>query len=66
MLRSWKRPGANLLAGVARTGQATTITLIRTQGDGRPDLQRAARVLASAVNGLCRLPGTGPCAEQPS
>jgi DNA-directed RNA polymerase specialized sigma24 family protein len=64
-LRSWKRPRANLLAGVARTGQATTITLIRTQGDGRPDLQRAARVLASAVNGLCRLPGTGPCAERP-
>jgi DNA-directed RNA polymerase specialized sigma24 family protein len=64
-LRSWKHPETTVLAGVARTGQASTVTLIRTQGDGRPDLLRAARVLATAVNGLCRLPGTGPCAETP-
>ncbi len=65
VLRSWKRPETTMVAGVARTGRASTITFTRAQDTGRPDLTAAARLLADAVNGLCRLPETGPCAEKP-
>ena len=54
-----------MLAGVARTGRATTVTFTRAQDTDRPDLAAAAGLLADAVNGLCALPDTGPCAEKP-
>ncbi len=65
VLRSWKRPATTLVAGIARTGQASTVTFTRTQDVRRADLAKAAGLLADAVNGLCSLPGTGPCAEKP-
>ena len=65
VLRSWKRPETTMVAGIARTGRASTVTFTQTQDVGRADVRGAARLLADAVNGLCRLPDTGPCAEQP-
>jgi DNA-directed RNA polymerase specialized sigma24 family protein len=65
VLRSWKRPQATLVVGVARTGRASTVTFTRAQDTVRPNLTAAAGLLADAVNGLCRLPETGPCAEKP-
>ena len=65
VLRNWKRPETTMLAGIARTGRATTVTFTRTQDVRRPVLASAAGLLADAVNGLCRLPDTGPCAEKP-
>jgi DNA-directed RNA polymerase specialized sigma24 family protein len=65
VLRSWKRPETTMVAGLARTGHASTVTFTRTQDVRRPDIAGAARLLADAVNGLCRLPDTGPCAEKP-
>ena len=66
VLRSWKRPATTILAGVARTGQASTVTVSQAGGTGRSDLDAAAGLLADAVNGLCSLPETGPCAEKPA
>jgi hypothetical protein len=65
VLRSWKRPESTIVAGVARTGRVSTITLSKAGGTARPDLAAGAGLLADAVNGLCRLPDTGPCAEKP-
>ena len=65
VLRSWKRPATTMVAAVARTGHASTITFTRTQDLARPDVAAAAALLADAVNSLCRLPETGPCAEKP-
>ncbi len=65
VLRSWKRPETTILAGVARTGRVSTVTLSKVGGTARPDLDASAGLLADAVNGLCRLPDTGPCAEKP-
>ena len=65
VLRNWKRPETTMLAGIARTGRATTVTFTRTQDVRRPVLASAAGLLGDAVNGLCRLPDTGPCAEKP-
>ncbi len=65
VLRSWKDPGSTMVAGVARTGTASTITFSKAENTTRPDLTAAAQLLADAVNGLCPLPDTGPCAERP-
>jgi hypothetical protein len=65
VLRSWKRPESTVVAGVARTGQASTVTVTRTRGTARPDLTAAARLLGDAVNSLCVLPGAGACAGVP-
>ena len=66
VLRSWKQPASTILAGVARTGQVSTVTVSKAGGTGRADLDAAAGLLADAVNGLCALPDTGPCAEKPA
>ena len=57
VLRSWKKPETTMVAGVARTGRATTVTFTRAQDTDRPDLAGEAGLLADAVNGLCALPG---------
>ena len=64
VLRAWKQP-STLVVGVARTGQVTTTTLARVPGDGAPDLDRSANLLATAVDDLCRLPDGGACAGRP-
>ncbi len=65
-MRSWKRPRTTMVAGIARTGQTNTVTFTRVQDLRRPDVPGAAKLLADAVNGLCALPDTGPCAERPA
>jgi DNA-directed RNA polymerase specialized sigma24 family protein len=66
VLRSWKSPASTVLAGVARSGQASTVTVSTVGGTGKPALEAAARLLADAVNGLCTLPETGTCAGKPA
>jgi DNA-directed RNA polymerase specialized sigma24 family protein len=66
VLRSWQRPASTLMAAVARTGSASTVTVSKVSGTGRPQVTAAAGLLGDAVNALCRLPGTGACAEQPA
>lgn len=65
VLRSWKRPETTMVAAVARTGRASTVTFTRTQDARRADVVGSAKLLADAVNGLCALPDTGACAERP-
>ena len=65
VLHSWKRPESTMLAAVARTGVASTVTMSKVGGNSRPEVDRAALVLADAVNRLCRLPDTGACAGKP-
>jgi DNA-directed RNA polymerase specialized sigma24 family protein len=63
-LRTWKDPGATVLAGVARTGQLTTVTSTSVRGDGGPGPKAVARLLAASVNKLCALPEAGACATE--
>jgi len=65
VLRGWQRPQTTILAGVARTGRATTTTVVRYAGPSGPAPRTGARLLAEAVNGLCSLPTSGACAELP-
>lgn len=64
VLRAWKQP-STMVVGVARSGQLTTTTLSRVPGERAPDLDRSAGLLATAVDGLCRLPDAGACAGRP-
>lgn len=63
-LRSWAKQPARFTVGVARTGQLTVTTAVRTTA-GRPDTRRLAAALAASVNGLCGSPGAGRCAGPP-
>lgn len=65
VLRDWDRPVTTMAVGVARTGQLTTTTMTRLPGTEAPDSGRAARLLATAVGGLCHLPDSGPCPGKP-
>ncbi len=65
VLRSWEAPGTTYVAGVARTGRITTTTMTRTPVAGSPSLPSAARLLASAVEGLCDQPDAGTCVSTP-
>ncbi len=65
VLRAWDRPVTTLVVGVARTGAITTTTLTRVASGATPDVRRSARLLATAVQGLCGLPDGGGCPVQP-
>ncbi len=60
-LRTWGGPNRTLLAGVARTGQFTTVTASSTAGDGGPKPRVLARLLGSGVDRLCELTEGGNC-----
>ncbi len=64
VLRAWKQQ-STMVVGVARTGRLTTTTMSTVPGDRAPDLDRSARLLATAVDGLCHLPDAGACAGRP-
>ncbi len=65
VLRDWDRPVTTLVVGIARTGLLTTTTLTQVPGTGIPNFGGAARLLATAVDGLCTLPDAGACAGKP-
>ena len=62
--RSWARRPARLAVGVARTGQLTVTTVVRSTRDGAATTTLAS-ALAASVNGLCGSPGAGRCAGPP-
>ncbi|WP_372729412.1 hypothetical protein [Nocardioides sp.] len=66
VLRDWNRPVRTLVVGVARTGSLTTTVVTRRPGSGVPAFRNHARMLASAVNGLCTLSEAGECATSPT
>lgn len=56
-------PSATYVVGVARTGQFTTMTSLRsTVAPERADRDGVATLLGTAVDQLCTLPGGGACA----
>ncbi|MCD4535771.1 hypothetical protein LRP67_16905 [Nocardioides sp. cx-169] len=63
-LRSWARPVETVTVGVARTGRYVTTTSSRVRDDARPDVNAGARLLGSAVSGLCALPEAGACTQR--
>jgi hypothetical protein len=65
VLRDWDQPVRTIVVGVARTGRLTTTTTTRLPGAVAPPVQGPARLLATAVDNLCSLPGGGACAQRP-
>jgi DNA-directed RNA polymerase specialized sigma24 family protein len=65
VLRDWDRPTRTIVVGVARTGRLTTTTTTRLPGVVDPDARSFARLLGTAVDGLCHLPAGGACARGP-
>ncbi|WP_370247928.1 sigma factor-like helix-turn-helix DNA-binding protein [Nocardioides sp.] len=63
VLRSYERPVSTYVAGIARSGLTTTVTLVATEGQSRPDRDAAARLLATAVDSACTVPDGGACAD---
>lgn len=55
-------PASTYLVGVARTGKIVTTTFTSTTASRRPDLDRAGRLLAGAVDRLCTTESAGACA----
>lgn len=65
VLRTWDDPRSTVVAGVARTGQLTTMVVSRSPVGREPTLAKSASLLAEAVTELCGRPGAGACASEP-
>lgn len=65
VLRSWTDPQWTYVAGVARTGLITAVTMTRTPVAASPGLSAASRLLAGAVRGVCDQPDAGTCVSRP-
>jgi DNA-directed RNA polymerase specialized sigma24 family protein len=65
VLRAWGHPASTLVAGAARTGKITTLTLTRTSGLGPPDLRANVQLLAAAVDDVCPTTLAGRCSSAP-
>ena len=65
VVRTFAGDGSTLVAGVARTGVYTTTTFARYPAGGQPPLAKSARLLGTAVSGLCHLPDSGACGAAP-
>ncbi|MGH3308753.1 MAG: hypothetical protein ACRDOX_13815, partial [Nocardioides sp.] len=65
VLRSWAGQRPTMVVGVTRSGAITTTTMTWTPPDAAPSVDRAARLAAAAVNGLCARPEGGECATRP-
>lgn len=63
-LRSWSTSPSRIAVGVARTGQLTVTTMVRSTG-APVAAKTAAAGLAAAVNAACGSPGAGTCAGPP-
>ncbi len=64
-LRSFDPPVQTMSVGIARSGAYVTTTITNVRDDTRPDVDRAAALLAAAVDGVCTLPDGGRCAGAP-
>jgi DNA-directed RNA polymerase specialized sigma24 family protein len=64
-LKAWGQPNWTYVAGVARTGRITTTTLASTTAEATSDLPASARLLATAVDGVCHQPDGGACPVKP-
>ena len=63
-LRTWNKLPSRITVGLARTGQLTVTTVVRSTGP--PVAARSAAAgLAAAVNATCGTPGAGACAGPP-
>jgi DNA-directed RNA polymerase specialized sigma24 family protein len=65
VLRSCAGQRPTMVVGVTRSGAITTTTMTWTPPEAAPSLDRAARLAAAAVNGLCARPEAGDCATRP-
>ncbi len=65
VLRSWAGQRPTMVVAVTRSGAITTTTMTWTPPDAAPSLNRAARLAAAAVNGVCARPEAGECASRP-
>ena len=65
VLRSWAGQRPTMVVGVTRSGAITTTTMTWTPPGAAPSLNRAARLAAAAVNGVCARPEGGECATRP-
>ena len=63
-LRTWNKTPSRVSVGLARTGQLTVTTLVRSTG-APVDARSVAAGLAAAVNATCGTPGAGTCAGRP-
>jgi DNA-directed RNA polymerase specialized sigma24 family protein len=65
VLRAWGQPTRSYVAGVARSGRLTTTTFTSSVAAGPADLGRSARLLGTAVQGMCGQPHAGACVTRP-
>lgn len=63
-LRTWNKTPSRIAVGLARSGQLTVTTLVRSTG-APVDTRTAAGGLAAAVNAACGTTGAGVCAGPP-
>jgi hypothetical protein len=63
VLRGWDQPVTTQVVGVARSGALTTTTVHSATTRAEPSLKGSTRLLADAVEKLCKLPGGGECAS---
>ena len=63
-MRTWNKTPGRIAVGLARTGQLTVTTLVRSTG-APVSARTAAAGLAAAVNAACGSPGAGACAGPP-
>lgn len=63
-LRTWSKTPSRIAVGLARTGQLTVTTMVRSNG-APVAAKTAAAGLAAAVNAACGTPGAGACAGPP-
>ncbi len=64
-LKQWGQPTKTYVAAVARSGRITTTTVTRSTAEGPADLPGTARLLATAVDGVCTQPHAGACSQKP-
>ena len=65
-LQNWHDPATRILAGMARTGLVTTVTVTMAPASASPPLSTMASLVAASVNDLCGDPAAGRCAAPPA
>jgi len=65
-LRDWAADGRPLVASVARTGVITTTVVASLSATSTKPVAATTKLLAAAVDRLCRLPSAGACTNDPT